>query len=513
MTQHLKHNNSIKCLIALLSFFTLACSQTHFAVDTNSAFSTGVLFEDNFKTAASEVNYVQPNLDENNTTVAFQIQDSNGLLLQNLSVNDFRLTENGVLVTDVTLNKNSITHVTTADIVFVVDVTGSMTSTIESAKAKLIDFVRNTRAQGYHTRMCLSTFGDYTIKKCTRFYNNDPKDISTDTEVNELISEITKLKALKGSSDPGGSDLDENPMRAVIDAAAAPWGSDSQRFLILVTDAGFLYSPGHSGAVGSGAPEFSAVTTAINQSKMKIFAVTPSLAGYDKKFGSAEGIVKQSEGEWYKYADLVSGVITLNTVLNNILSSIDTTFYVDYTLTSQSSLDPSKALADRNIVIELINSSLGVVKSLAITSNLPNGRVADPKRFVISDKVVNADQLEVYVNGALQTTGYTLISGKDIEFATAKAPNARIKIKYKYASVRDAITLKPINISVASNSIGMLDFTINGIAVESQYYEVVNIGPAISTIILSDEVFGVEDRFKILETQEMNVLIKLNIAH
>jgi hypothetical protein len=328
------------------------------------------------------------------------------------------------------------------------------------------------------------------------------------SEVQELISEITKLKALKGSADPGGSDLDENPMRAVIDAGLAPWGSDSQRFLILVTDAGFLYSPGNSGSVGSVAPQFSAVTNAINQSKMKIFAVTPSLAGYDKKFGSSEGIVKQSEGEWYKYSDLVSGAITLNTVLNKILSSIDTTFYVDYALTSQSSLDPSKPLSQRDIQIELINASGEVVKGLAITSNLPNGRVADPKRFVISDKAVKADHLEVYVNDVLQTSGYILISGKEIEFTSAKAPNAKIKIKYKYASVRDAITLRPIRLSVGADKVGLLKFTINGIPVDSSYYELVGIETNLSTVVLSDEVFAVEDPFKILETQEMNILIK-----
>lgn len=493
-----------------LSLNLLSCSKTNFTPDSDSSLSNPVLFENTYKTEDSEVQYTQANAEENQTKLSFQVENGAGLL-QDLLKGDVRITENGVPITDFVLNKNSVTHVTTADIIFAVDVTGSMAPTIEAAKQKLISFVNSTRAQGYHTRMCLSTFGDYTIQKCTRFYDNDPKIASTATQVAELISEITKLKALKGSADPGGKDLDENPMRAVIDAASAPWGSDSQRFLILVTDAGFLYSPGNSGAVGAVAPKYVDVATAINQSQMKIFAVTPSLAGYDKPFGhpALSGIVEQSQGEWYKYADLVSGKITLNTVLNKILSSINTTFSVDYTLTSQSALDPAKPLSQRNIVLELVNTALGTVKSLVITSNLPNGRVPDIKKYVIADKKVKASRLFIYIDGILQAGGYTLIDGKQIEFAKAPKANSKIRIVYKYDSVKDSITLTPIHLSVGADKVGFLKFTINGIPVDSKYYDTIAIDLNTSSVVLTDDVFGFDDPFKIAFLGEMNISIKI----
>lgn len=506
--------NSVSKIVATIFLTSLtlnlmSCNKTNFTPDENSSLSNPVLFENTYKSAASEVQYTQANLDENQTKLSFQVENGAGLL-QDLLKADIRVTENGVPVTDFVLNKNSVTHVTTADIIFAVDVTGSMAPTIEAAKQKLIAFVNNTRAQGYHTRMCLSTFGDYTVQKCTRFYDNDPKVASTATQVAELISEITKLKALKGSADPGGKDLDENPMRAVIDAAAAPWGSDSQRFLILVTDAGFLYSPGNAGAVGSVAPKFTDVATAITQSQMKIFAVTPSLAGYDKPFGNPAlgGIVDQSQGEWYKYADLVSGKITLNTVLNKILSSINTTFTVDYTLTSQTVLDPAKPLSQRNIVLELVNTALGTVKGLVITSNLPNGRVPDVKRYVIADKKVKASRLYVYIDGALQAGGYTLIDGKQIEFAKAPKANSKIKIVYQYDSVKDSITLTPIHLSVGADKIGFLKFTINGIPVDQKYYETIAVDLNTSSVVLTDDVFGPADPFRIASSGEMYISIK-----
>jgi von Willebrand factor type A domain len=493
-----------------LTVCLMSCNKTSFTPDQNSSLSNPVLFENTYKSASSEVQYIQSNSEENQTKLTFQIENAVGLL-QDLLKTEIRITENGLPVTDFALNKNSVTNVTTADIVFAVDVTGSMAPTIEAAKQKLIAFVKNTRAQGYHTRMCLSTFGDYTIKKCTRFYDNDPKVASTEVEVAELISEITKLKSLKGPSDPGGKDLDENPMRAVIDAAGAPWGSDSQRFLILVTDAGFLYSPNNQGAMGTTAPYYKEVTAAITQSQMKIFAVTPTLAGYDKPFGNpaAPGIVAQSQGEWYKYADLVSGKITLNTVLNKILSSINTTFSVDYVLTSQSALDPAKPLAQRNIVLEVLNSSLGTVKGLLITSNLPNGRVPDQRRFVIADKKIKANRLLVYVNGLLQNGGYTLIDGKQIEFVKAQKANAKIRIVYQYESVKDSISLTPIHLSVGEDKVGLLKFTINGIPVDEKYYETIGIDMNTSSVVLTDDVFGSADPFKISATGEMTILIKI----
>lgn len=498
---------SLFMIISVLNF--LSCSKTNFTPDENSALANPVLFENTYKTSPSEIQYTQPNLAENKTTISFQIKNLAGELVQNILKSQVKLVENGQTITDFSLNKNSVTRRTTADILFAIDVTGSMAPTIESAKSRIINFINSTRAQGYHTRMCLSTFGDYTVKKCTRFYNNDPQDPATAAEVTELISEITKLKALVGALDPGGRDFDENPLRAVIDAAAAPWASDSQRFVILVTDAGFLYSPGNSGGVGLIAPIYTDVLAAIDQSNIKIFAATPDLPGYNSKFGADDSIVARSGGEWFKYANLVSGAITLNTILNRILSSIDTTFFVDYTLTSQSSLDPSKPLSQRNIQIQLLDTTIGSFQDISVSSNLPNGRTADPKRFVVADRPINPNKLLVYADGVLQRNNYIVLSNKkEIEFLAAQRPNAKIKFKYEYESVRDSISLSPIQVSVGADKIALLKFSINNIPVDSRYYQVIPIGLNLASIVLNDEIFGSDDPFKINATSEMLISIK-----
>ncbi len=508
-----KEFGSIKMLKAFLfSLFALSfssCSQTTFTADENSALATPVLFENTYKVSPSEVQFIQPNLAENKTTLTFQVKDSLGVLIEALLKSQVVLKEDGQVITDFNLSKNSVITTNSADIILAVDVTGSMEPTIEAAKARLVNFVRDSRARGYHTRMCLSTFGDYTVSKCNRFYNNDPKDPGTEIEINELISEITKLKALKGPLDPGGRDFDENPMRAVIDAAGAPWASNAQRFMILVTDAGFLYSPGNSGDVGLLAPLYPDVLSAITQSQMKIFAVTPSRSGYEKDFRSQKGIVEHSGGRWYRFSDLVSGQITLTTVLDNIISSIDTTFVLDYTLTSEGKHDPSKPLNQRNITIELLSSVLGNIAGLTINSNLPNGRVPDPRNFVISNRAIDPAKLSVYVDNELQIGTYVVLPNlKEVEFFKPQRPNSKIKIKYQYDSVKDSMGLTPIYISVGADKISLLKFKINGIPVEPQYYTLVPVELNLASIIINDNVFDESDPFGINATGTLDISIR-----
>lgn len=155
-----------------------------------------------------------------------------------------------------------------------------------------------------------------------------------------------------------------------------------------------------------------------------------------------------------------------------------------------------------------MSTALGSIKGLVITSNLPNGRVPDVKRYVIADKKVKASRLYVYLDGVLQAGGYTLIDGKHIEFAKAPKTNSKIKIVYQYDSVKDSITLTPIHLSVGADKIGFLKFTINGIPVDSKYYETIAIDLNMSSVVLSDDVFGSSDPFKIASSGEMVISIK-----
>lgn len=492
---------------AVLSLLTLtSCNGTNFTMSSDDILNgTDAVYKKTFPVTDSVVQFTQPNSQVNDTTVAFLIEDSSGLLVQDLTTSDLKITENNVNIKNFVINKNSTTYRKVVDIQFVVDVTVSMKSTIEAAKKRLVDFVNNSRELGYHTRMCVSTFGDQVFQKCARFYDNDPSRPETEVEVAELISEISKIQVY---NDPNDKTLDENSMKAIIDGADAPWGADSQRFMILVTDAKYLYSPGNQGAVGALAPTFAEVTAGLNKGKMKVFAVTPSAAGYNSNFkDGTPSVVTQSGGEWFKYADLVSGKITLNTVLNSIMSLVNTTFYVSYTIDSQTpSLDPSLPLSKRNIKVTLVNP-IGTIKDTVITSNLPDGRVPDQKVWKVSTKELNPAKVKVYVDGVLQSSGYKISNGNSIEFTSAKVAHSVIKVVYQYKSLADSVKMSPVIIALTPEQVSKLKIYVNGQLADPKYYEIYEFSQGSSSILFTDELFSV-DPYGIAAAAQMSVSVR-----
>ena len=492
-------NMKTKLMAALtLLTFTACKSQMNFipvaSTDPTAQQDSGEVSEF-FKLSGSEQTLQQESLEENQTAISFQVRKPDGSLAQTLNASDLLLIESLIPVNKFTLTKNSMETKEVVDIAFVVDVTGSMSATIESAKIRLINFVRRSREAGYHTRMCLVTFGDYTVRRCDKFYDNNPADPSTNSQVDELISEITKLKALKGSSDPGGSDLNENPMRALIDTASAPWATNNQRFAILITDDGFLYSPGNAGAVGALAPRYAEVKAALASSKVKVFAATPSLAGYNRNFGSELGIVALSQGEWFNFADLISGAITLDTILNRILTNVNTTFTISYVADKIPGLNPSLSLALREFQLNLVNPLLGTIQGLNFQSNLPNGRADYKSEFGLSNKKIKKDSLKVIVNGLTVSKGFKLTSDGKIKFDQAPLAGSVIKVSYIYEKIKDAITLKPILLGqIDPASVVVL---LNGIKAKAKDFTVEKTIEGRYVVNLQDSALDDADPYKI----------------
>ncbi len=489
---------------AMLGLSITACAPVTF--DTlppepkNSSYSTF------FKLSVSEINIYQTPLGANNTAVAFQVLDSSKNHVANLQASDLIITENGTVVPPFRLNSNSKKIVQTVDIVFAVDITGSMASTIESAKTRLIDFVTKSRANGTHSRMCLVTFGDRTIKKCDHFYDNDPADPKTESQVKELISEISKLRALTGIDDPGGNDLNENPMRALIDASTAPWKSDAQRFVILITDDGFLYSPGNQGAVGNTAPVYNEVIQAIQSSQMQVFAATPSLAGYNLPFSGVPGIVAASGGEWFSFYSLISGKITLDTILNRIVNRLQTTYLAEYSLDDKSALDPARPLSQRKIEIRLANGQAYSVTIQSVQSNLPNGREPYKNRWMLTDKKMKKETISVRLNGRRLNGGYTITSEGEIVFDTPPPPESKIQVHYRNNAIRDAIQIEPIILPGTINP-NAVTAILNGI--ETKDLEIIKTLDGTYSLRLPDSVFAENDPFGIQYADGLSVQVRL----
>lgn len=473
-----------------------------------------------FRIQASDQSFEQEQLEKNASFLSFQIKKPDGSFLADLNQAEVKFFENQLPISNYKFTKNSVEFAQTVDIVFTVDVTGSMEKTIEAAKLRLINFIRKSRDAGYHSRMCLVTFGDYTIKKCDKFYDNNPRDPATQDQVQELISEITKLRALKGPLDPGGQDFNENPMRALIDASLAPWQAGDQRFAILITDDGFLYSPENPGNVGPIAPKWKELKNALIGSQMKVFAATPSLKGYNFNFSKKElGIVDLTQGEWFPYSDLVSGKITLDSILNRILVNVNTTFVAEYVVEEQEGLDPTLPVSKRNLTVDLKDKTLGQVTSLQLKSNLPDGRKEYARQFKISEKKIDRSTLHVWINNQ-PVTDFELLQGNSIEFSKAPPAKAKIKVTYEYEEIKDSLILEPVEFQITPRD-KTLEVFLNSVAVDNSYYTLHDVGSSpggqvsaigegtIQTISFTDRVFAADDPLRIKTAKKLDLLIRI----
>lgn len=417
------------------------------------------VFEKNFYFSQSEATAKQERYDENIVTAMFRVE-KNGESINNVKAGELTVTENKKPVQPFTLNADEQDNTQVAEILFLVDITGTMKEIIATAKDRLKAFIRSSRAAGYHTRMCFSTFGDYTVKHCERFYDNNPKDDSTEAQVQEMLTKLSQIQAYRGEGlDPGYPDLDENPMGALIDAANAPWGNDSLRFVILVTDWGFLHAPNNMGEnkdPRKRVPTFAEVTAKIKEKKMNIFAVTRNGAtsqktgkqftwsGYNTPFEGKPGIVQSSGGEHFDFDAVMRGEILLDKVLDNILKRIKTTYTLSYVVDQVPGLDPTLPQSHRKVAITLNDPNRGAATVTQISSTMPTGRPNYKKSWKISEQAIQPDSVKAYIDGREVNPADYQVKGGEIHFKNVPDAGSSMRFSFLYQNVGQNFRFEPL---------------------------------------------------------------------
>lgn len=169
------------------------------------------------------------------------------------------------------------------DIVFVLDVSGSMEFYIPRMARSLFYFGETLQKKGIKPRYCLVTFRNQLQQNCPQFVEDDP-DTREDENLKYMERQLGQLVVV------GGGDRNENVLAGLEAAAAAPWETGSQSIAIVITDGGFHFAPDQVN-IGEGidVPTYSHAGAQLVANGVNTYVVGPSLAGFSRKFVEKTG--------------------------------------------------------------------------------------------------------------------------------------------------------------------------------------------------------------------------------
>lgn len=129
-----------------------------------------------------------------------------------------------------------------AELVFVIDSTGSMSGAIENVKTRITSFVNSLETQGVNLRIGIVEYRDI---------EEDGMDSTIIHELNHspwMNSTSEMVEVLNGISAGGGGDYPETVIDGLgylVDGETIPWSSDSYKFAVVLTDSGYKIANRH----------------------------------------------------------------------------------------------------------------------------------------------------------------------------------------------------------------------------------------------------------------------------
>jgi hypothetical protein len=490
-------------------------------------------YESTFGFFRSEATAEQQKHNENTITTFFTAKQPDGKTIENLKAEDINVTENRITVNPFTLELADRKETQQPlDIALLVDITGTMKDLIKEARNRLKEFVESPEAKKLHVRFCVSTFGDTTVKHCRRFYDIKPGQAG-DAQRRDFKDELSRLEAFRGAGkDPGYPDYDENPMGALVDVANAPWGADSLRFVILMTDWGFLYSPDNQGTIGDNAPTMKAVHEAINKKGLKVYAIARTEHTFDSRkapeknctvtnaatntqhcvwhgfttpFQELPGIV--TPDRYFNFDAVLSGQTKFTSILDQIVRHVSVTYKLTYVVEKVQGLDPTLPEGQRDVQISLKDPSRGATTKTGTQSSVPTGRPQYKRSFVLSDSAIRGDNtFKATVNGQPVTANEYTVSSGEIRFKTAPAPGAKMKFEFFYDNSDLNLKLEPIVMRGGLNA-SNTEVHLNGIKARAGDVNFESDASGNTGVSFSKSIMAANDPYAIRRNQSLHVKI------
>lgn len=307
------------------------------------------------------------------TTINFKaFHSEDGSSISDLRKQDLILKEGTVTVNNYTLSRRNEFYQPQLELVFVIDVTTTMSDEIERVKESIIDFVNDLSLIDVETQLCLVTFSDFLEKKCDAFVD-DVASTKDNENLLQFIADINDIELDNSLGRGGGTQMNENSLGGLLSAVQdTPWNKESQRMAVLVTDAWFwdadgnklapLYSraDGTPNIEGNEAPSYSDVLNALDDKGVQVFAITPDLPGFSrdynpslyssltrweqvpwnsdyqekKKRGMRRGwqpsLVEYTGGQWFDIEKLNRNETNINDIYDYIISQVQTFYRIEY---------------------------------------------------------------------------------------------------------------------------------------------------------------------------------------
>jgi len=215
-----------------------------------------------------------------------------------LTVDDFTIKENGVVVDIESFDFSGSTTTGKLDLAVVFDDTGSMIEEIYDMKSKVQDLIDEIESSGLDTRYALISFkDDVTIRTLWTSDADSFKDA-----VNDLYAS-------------GGDDTPENALDAIETALSLGFRSDAKKVILVITDA-----PSHQKGDGTIISEYtkSEVKNDLMSSGVIFIAVSPDFEVSQEPYVDIRELAEDVGGLWIdihsadfsEILDTITGIIT-----------------------------------------------------------------------------------------------------------------------------------------------------------------------------------------------------------
>ncbi|MFI8577842.1 S-layer homology domain-containing protein [Rossellomorea aquimaris] len=288
-----------------------------------------------------------------NIELITSIKDKGGKSIENIEKGSFNLLEENI--TEATgfkrIDSENFTveqigtSATKADIVFVVDTTGSMSGEIDSVIENIISFTDSLMEKNINFRLAGYAYGD-EVPYRDKF--DFTEEFSTSKGASEHAESFKSwAQTLRAT---GGDDVPENPLDSIIDTKDLAFRSDAQQIVMLITDA-----PAHVKGDGGDSLTNATLTEAYEALKGRAFYFTAptSNASQYELLGSSLGTSFEAD-----------------TLLDNFFKEISSRYVIKYESSFSKSDSVHKALVQVDdpysgkTIVDSMTYSIGDLGSL-----------------------------------------------------------------------------------------------------------------------------------------------------